>query len=56
MSKQFDVKREILNLIENPTDRNIAVNLLLLAIDCDEDEFEFEESITPHEYIFGENN
>ncbi|CAL9956810.1 hypothetical protein VPHK71_0023 [Vibrio phage K71] len=53
MSKQFDVKRAILKLIENPEDKDAAVEILLHAIDCDEEDFEYENDETPEQYLFG---
>ena len=54
MSKQFDIKNHILHLMENPTDKECAEQLLLDAIDsCDED-FEMDNDETVGQYLFGE--
>ena len=53
MSKQFDIKRGIKNLMENPEDKDAAVQLLLDAVELSEEEFEFENDVTPEEYLFG---
>jgi hypothetical protein len=53
MSKQYDVKRRILKLIENPEDKELAAELLLEAIDSDEEDFEYENGETAEEYLFG---
>ena len=53
MSLQFDVKRGINKLIENPEDKEVAVQLLLDAIEMSEEDFEYENGETPGEYLFG---
>lgn len=54
MSKQFDIKNGILNLIKNPEDKEIAVDLFLEAIESNYEEFEYENDETPEQYLFGE--
>ena len=55
MSKQYDIKRSIISLIANPDDKEVAVDLLLSAIDCDEGDFEYENNMTPEQYLFGKD-
>ena len=53
MSQQFEVKKAILELMANPEDKEKAVDLFLHAVNVDEEDFEFENDETPHEYLFG---
>ena len=53
MSQQYDVKRAILALMANPEDKEIAAQLLLHAVEQDEEDFEYENDCTPSEYLFG---
>lgn len=53
MSKQYDVKNGILKLIENPEDNEVAIQLLLDALEQDSDDFEYDNGETPEEYLFG---
>lgn len=53
MSQQYQVKKAILELMSNPEDKEKAVELFMHAIDVDEEDFEYENDATPHEYLFG---
>ena len=54
MSKQYDIKRNILKLIKNPQDKEAAVQILLEATDTCYEEFEYDNDETPEQYLFGE--
>lgn len=52
MSQQYDVKCAILDLMANPDDKDIAVQLLLHAVEQGEEDFELDNDCTPYEYLF----
>lgn len=54
MSKQYDIKRNIMKLIENPQDREAAVQILLDATNTCYEDFQYDNGETPEQYLFDE--
>jgi hypothetical protein len=51
MSRQFDAKQEALKAY--PNDKEAGVNLFMAYLDMSENDFVYEEGMTPEEYIYG---
>ena len=51
MSRQFDAKQEALKAY--PNDKEAGVRLLLNHLAASEEDFIYEEGMTPEEYIYG---
>ena len=53
MSQQFNIKLKIIALMNEPANKDRAVDLLLEAVDMTEEDFEYENSESASDYLFG---
>jgi len=53
MSRQYDAKQAVLKAY--PADKESGVDLFYEIMDCDQSDFEYEESMTAEEYIYGKS-
>lgn len=51
MSRQYDAKQHVLKAY--PEDRESGIDMFLDYLDVSRDDFEYEEGMTPEEYIYG---
>lgn len=51
MSRQFDAKHEVLKAY--PTDKDSGVDLFLAILNVSAADFEYEEGMSPAEYVYG---
>lgn len=51
MSRQYDAKQEVLKAY--PDDRISGIDLFLSYLNVSESDFQYEEGMTPEEYIYG---
>jgi hypothetical protein len=54
MSRQYDAKQQALKAY--PNDREAGVDLLLNYLEVSEEDFIYEEKMTPEEYIYGKQS
>lgn len=52
MSRQYDAKHAV--LAAYPTDRQLGIDLFLEYLNISEDDFRYEEGMSPEEYIYGD--